>query len=75
MQTAIGNDLTAEDAGTIACSGYVSKVLILIVSGLIVYILTYYVQMFLGETFKHFVCGYCQTMKILSLKMFFMSGP
>jgi len=50
MQTAIGNDLTAEDAGTIACSGYVSKVLILIVSGLIVYILAYYVQMFWGET-------------------------
>jgi len=55
MQTVIGNDLTTEDAGTITCSGYVSKVLILIVSGLIVYILTYYVQMFWRETFEYFV--------------------
>ena len=55
MQTVIGNDLTAEDAGTITCSDYVSKVLILIVSGLIVYILTYYVQMFWGEIFEYFV--------------------
>jgi len=49
MQTAIGNDLTAEDAGTIDCSGHVTEVLILIMSGLIVYILTYYVYKCFGE--------------------------
>ena len=54
MQTVIGNDLTKEDAGTIACSGYVSKVLIILIvrsNSIPAYIL----QKFLGETFKSFV--------------------
>jgi len=60
MQTAIGNDLTAEDTGTITCSGYVSKVLILIVSSLLVYILTFYIYKCFGEKLSIF-CGSYQT--------------
>jgi len=69
--TVIGNDLTAGDADTIACSGssvYVIKVLILIVSG---HAKTNFKKLsnLLWRNFQIF-CGYCQTMKILPLKCF-----